>query len=73
MKVPFLLASLLASVQATKVFIPLYVYPATWETPNPWQYIYDTIASHPDIEFQVILNVDSGPGSGTTGYNEDWL
>lgn len=32
-----------------------------------------TIASHPDIEFQVILNVDSGPGSGTPGYNEDWL
>lgn len=73
MKAPFLLASLLSSVQATKVLLPLYVYPSTWETPNPWQYIYDTIDRFPDVDFQVILNVDSGPGSGTAGYNEDWL
>lgn len=73
MKAQSLLALLLSSVQATKVLIPLYVYPSVWETPSPWQYIYDTIASHPNIEFQIILNVDNGPDGDTAGYNEDWI
>lgn len=72
MKAQFFLAPLLASVHATKVLLPLYVYPSTWETPNPWQYIYDTIASHPNITFQVILNVDSGPGSSAPGHSKEW-
>lgn len=72
MKAQFFLATLLSSVHATKVLLPLYVYPSVWETPNPWQYIYSTIASHPDITFQVILNVDSGPGSFVPGYNKEW-
>lgn len=72
MKSQYLLA-LLSSVQATNILLPLYVYPSWWETPSAWQYIYDTVERHPEVNFQIILNVDSGPGGGTVGYNEDWI
>lgn len=39
------------------ILLPLYA------GPDKWPAVYDTIASHPDIPFRVIVNPDSGPGS----------
>lgn len=48
----------LAQGLATKLLLPLYQYPEG----TVWDTIYTSIAAHPQLEFQIILNVDSGPG-----------
>lgn len=50
-----------APILATKLLLPLYQYPED----GSWDSIYDTIEGNPDLTFQVIINVDSGPGSGS--------
>lgn len=39
--------------------IPLYIYP----TPGAWDPLTTSITANTDVNFQVIINVDSGPGS----------
>ncbi|ETS77282.1 hypothetical protein PFICI_11156 [Pestalotiopsis fici W106-1] len=41
------------------VVMPLYYYPLTNTT---WQPLYDAIAAHPDTNFLVVVNPNSGPG-----------
>lgn len=61
------LAAITAS--ATKILLPLYVYPA----PPGWDPIFNAIATHPSIDFQVVINPASGPGGSTPGYNIHWI
>ncbi|RJE23052.1 Cell surface [Aspergillus sclerotialis] len=42
----------------SKVFVPLYVYPA----PGTWDPLENAISTHPDVNFTVIINPGSGPG-----------
>ncbi|GFF31705.1 spherulin-4 [Aspergillus udagawae] len=42
----------------SKVFVPLYVYPA----PGAWTPLEDVISKHPDVNFTVVINPGSGPG-----------
>ncbi|KAF7163456.1 hypothetical protein CNMCM5623_008357 [Aspergillus felis] len=42
----------------SKVFVPLYVYPA----PGAWTPLEDVISQHPDVNFTVVINPGSGPG-----------
>ena len=44
------------------VMIPLYFYPDDGAT--AWNPVFSAISSHPKVQFQVIINPDSGPGSG---------
>ena len=57
-------------VSSTGIIIPMYVWPTDDST---WGPVYDAISSHPNIEFQVIVNPDSGPGDTSkntnTGYS----
>lgn len=62
---PFLLPA-----EATKLILPLYVYPS-WQ--GWWNNIYAAIAANPDLEFQVIVNPSNGPGGSTPGYNSDYI
>lgn len=41
------------------VLLPLYLYP----TPGAWDTYYSSISSHPDLQFTVVVNPNSGPGS----------
>lgn len=50
-----------APILATKLLLPLYRYPED----GSWDSIYSTIEGNPDLEFQIIINVDSGPGSSS--------
>lgn len=59
-----------ATVSATKILLPLYVYPSTGAG---WTSIYNAIATHPSIDFQIVLNPSSGPGGSTPGYNIHWI
>lgn len=43
---------------ATKLLLPLYHYPEG----TAWDGVYSTIEANPQLDFQFILNVDSGPG-----------
>lgn len=43
---------------ATKLLLPLYQYPAG----TTWNPVFSSIEANPQLEFQVIINVDSGPG-----------
>ncbi|OOQ85259.1 hypothetical protein PEBR_26942 [Penicillium brasilianum] len=54
--------SMASAVSSTAIILPLYVWPINDST---WSPVYDAISSHPDIEFQVIVNPDSGPGDTT--------
>lgn len=66
-----LIAAALPAVSAIKLLLPLYVYPSNSE--GAWDTVYAAIAANPILEFQVILNCNSGPGSSTAGYNSDWI
>lgn len=69
MRAGYLLPFLL-STEATKLLLPLYVYPS-WQ--GWWNNIYAAIAANPDLEFQVIVNPSNGPGSSDPGYNSDYI
>lgn len=56
-----------APILATKMLLPLYRYPED----GSWDNIYSTIQKNPALTFQVILNVDSGPGD-SSGPNSDF-
>lgn len=56
-----------APILATKMLLPLYRYPED----GSWDNIYSTIQENPALTFQVILNVDSGPGD-SSGPNSDF-
>ncbi|CAN8095274.1 unnamed protein product [Discula destructiva] len=71
MQAIYLLPLVLSAVQATNLLLPLYVYPS-WL--GYWDYIYDTIAQNPDLEFDIIINPSNGPGgSSGPGYNSDYV
>ncbi|KAJ5572806.1 hypothetical protein N7450_009790 [Penicillium hetheringtonii] len=42
----------------SKVFVPLYVYPA----PGAWSPLEDVVSAHPDVNFTVVINPGNGPG-----------
>ena len=48
---------------AIDILLPLYLYPG--ESASAWSNIFSTISTHPSVQFQVVVNPNSGPG--TTG------
>ncbi|CAG8981458.1 hypothetical protein HYALB_00003028 [Hymenoscyphus albidus] len=46
-------------VNALQILFPLYLYP----TPGAWDPLYSSITAHPNVEFNVIINPNSGPGT----------
>lgn len=57
------------TASATRILLPLYVYPA----PPGWDPIFNAIATHPSVDFQIVLNPSTGPGGSTPGYNIHWI
>ena len=55
------LCLLLERTFAFYVLVPLYVYPGTLA--SAWQPLFDAIHNHPSVNFQIVINVDTGPGS----------
>lgn len=54
-----------ASTFATKLLLPLYQYPEG----TTWDPVYSAIEANPQLEFQIIINVDSGPGGSEPDSN----
>ncbi|KAL8995954.1 MAG: hypothetical protein Q9169_004427 [Polycauliona sp. 2 TL-2023] len=54
----FLLPSFSAAID---ILLPLYLYPG--QGASAWSSIFATISSHPDVQFQVIVNPENGPGT----------
>ncbi|PWY90402.1 hypothetical protein BO94DRAFT_565046 [Aspergillus sclerotioniger CBS 115572] len=46
--------------EKTNVLFPLYIWPTNDTT---WDPLYDSVTAHPDLNFTVIINPSSGPGS----------
>ncbi|KAK4218509.1 cell surface protein [Rhypophila decipiens] len=42
------------------VVMPLYIYPLPGK--DSWQPLYDAIAAHPQVDFLIVVNPNSGPG-----------
>ncbi|KUI53111.1 Spherulin-4 [Cytospora mali] len=42
------------------ILLPLYIYP----TPTAWEPLYSAAASHPELDFLVVVNPGNGPGPG---------
>ncbi len=61
--------SFILALPATSLFIllPLYIYPDT--SASAWTNATAAIAAYPNVQWQVIVNVNSGPGG--TGYPTD--
>jgi len=64
-----LFAAFALTLRASCIFIlaPVYFYPspATGTTPAAWQPLYDAIASNSNVDWQIIINPTTGPGSTT--------
>lgn len=43
------------------ILLPLYIYP----TPTAWEPLYLAAASHPGLDFFVVVNPGNGPGPGS--------
>ncbi|KAF7548000.1 hypothetical protein G7Z17_g7344 [Cylindrodendrum hubeiense] len=58
------LVSLITSVSATGVLLPLYVYPsAEWkDNAANWKPVFEAAKAHPDIDWTVVVNPNNGPG-----------
>lgn len=68
----FVATSLSTAVNAlsTNILIPLYVYPA----PGAWDSIYNAVRNYPSLQFQIVLNPSTGPGSSSSvGYDPNWI
>ncbi|KAL4877936.1 Spherulation-specific family 4 [Aspergillus karnatakaensis] len=48
------------------VILPLY----TWPSDTTWDPVYDALAAYPDVDFYVIVNPNSGPGSSSPPASE---
>ncbi|PVH94173.1 glycoside hydrolase family 135 protein [Periconia macrospinosa] len=57
------------TVAASKVLLPLYIYPA----PGKWDPLFKAIKAYPHLEFIVIPNPHSGPGSESWWPNADYV
>ncbi|KAK2613149.1 hypothetical protein N8I77_000076 [Diaporthe amygdali] len=62
------LVAVVSTVPATHLVLPLYVYP----TEGAWDYVYKVVRDNPAVTFDVILNVEDGPGSRDPGFNDEW-
>ena len=60
---PSLFFSILFALPTTSLFIilPLYLYPG--DAGSAWADIYAAINAHPDVEWLIVINPDSGPGT----------
>lgn len=70
MQAKYLLFLFSSAVQATKVLLPLYIYPS-WQ--GWWNNVFAAVGANPNVTFQIILNPLNGPGGTTPGYNSDWV
>ncbi|EME46784.1 hypothetical protein DOTSEDRAFT_169603 [Dothistroma septosporum NZE10] len=52
------------------IIVPLYIYPSKQST---WQPLYDAIDKHPDLNFLIIVNPNSGPGKPPWWPNKDYI
>lgn len=61
------LFALILSTTSLFILAPLYVYPGT--SASAWNNVTAAIAAYPNVQWQIIVNPGSGPG--TTGYPTD--
>lgn len=66
---PVLLSSLSAVAAATDLLLPLYNEPGT--NGIGWASVQSALAAHPELQAKIIINVNSGPGSGAP--SSDWI
>ena len=55
-----LLFLFLLPITSLNILLPLYLYPG--ENGSAWNEIFATISAHPKIQFDVVVNPNSGPG-----------
>ncbi|TLD09042.1 uncharacterized protein PgNI_07800 [Pyricularia grisea] len=56
---------------ALDILVPLYIYPSTvWnDNASEWQSLLSTVRAHRAVNFDVIVNADSGPGADLADVN----
>ncbi|GAB7343678.1 hypothetical protein MBLNU457_1665t1 [Dothideomycetes sp. NU457] len=59
-----LLALFLHPALSLIIMVPLYAYPGD-HTTSAWTSLTQTIATHPEVSYLIIINPSSGPGSDT--------
>lgn len=71
MKAFLALTILPLAASATRILLPLYVYPSAVYNDNAsnWQSLLTTIRNHPAVNFDIVINPDSGPGG--VGFGKD--
>ncbi|KAH8724894.1 Spherulation-specific family 4 [Phaeosphaeriaceae sp. PMI808] len=53
----------------SSILLPLYVYPH----PGAWDPLYAAITAHPNLQFLIIINPNSGPGNAPWWPNADYV
>jgi len=57
---------LACSASATFILLPLYIDPGT--PTNAWAPVFSAIAQYPSVQWQIIVNPNSGPGGAPNSY-----
>ncbi|KAH7155830.1 putative cell surface spherulin 4-like protein [Dactylonectria estremocensis] len=58
------LGSLIASVSATGILLPLYIYPAAdWDdNAANWKPVIEAVEAHAQVDWTIVVNPNNGPG-----------
>lgn len=66
-KITILALAFVTTSSAISVLLPLYTNPL----PGAWQPVYDALKNYPSITFQIVVNINSGPGCSGCKYPTD--
>ncbi|KKY25377.1 putative cell surface spherulin 4-like protein [Phaeomoniella chlamydospora] len=53
----------------TFILFPLYIYPIA----NAWSKVFEQIKAKPNLIFDIVININNGPGSAANHPNSDWV
>lgn len=76
MQLIFSLATLLSTVRATSLLVPLYLDPSQGVADGSmaaWNPILTAVANSPSTQFQIVLNPNDGPGNNKPGYDSEYI
>ncbi|KAI0134696.1 Spherulation-specific family 4-domain-containing protein [Xylariales sp. AK1849] len=66
------ISGLSATAAATDLLLPLYNAPGT--SGSAWAPVQSALAAHPDLQANIVINVNSGPGNPfSTSEGADWV
>ena len=68
-RLPSAVGLTIAHMAITFILFPLYIYPIA----NAWSKVFEQIKAKPNLIFDIVININNGPGSAANHPNSDWV